>query len=214
MTFWLFVLLYSAPSLVESARDPVDGWFATDDAARNYDCTPLSTEQAVAVAPGEVPAPPARGDFLNRRAVICRERLMPAGIRRAQDDAILSNLRGIGAEMAGLVDTLAPLRGRTWLVESFHPDPRVAAKISFAVKNGLIDQGQRVSDRAPTLTAGDLEVIGGLPASQAYAVACARYAMNGALSAEHALLAVVLRDPRETLLHAGICADGLWRWLQ
>ena len=215
MTFWIFVLLYSLPSIVEEARDPMDGWFASAEAAQEMDCTALSTEQAMAIAPGEVPIPSARGDFFAQRAVICRERLMRRGTRRARDDALLSDLRRTGADLASLVDGLDPsLKGRLWLVQAFHPDPRVAYKIGFAVKNGLMARGVVVSDRAPTLTAGDLEVIGGYPAARAHAIACTRYAASGTLKAQHALLSVVLRDSRETPLHAGVCVDGQWRWLR
>lgn len=215
MTFWLFVLLMSTPSLIERASDPMAGWLPSELSLRDLDCTPLSVERAREVAPGEVTEPSARGDFFERRAVVCRERLMPHGARRPQDDAILSGLRASSDQMAGTVAGLQqPQRTRTWLVETFYPDSAVAAKISFALKGSLLDRGLRVSDRVPTLAAGDIEVLGQLEPSAAYPLACARFSAAGSLRPDDALLAVVLRDPRETILHAGVCADGSWRWLQ
>lgn len=214
MTFWLFVLLYATPSLMEEAQDPLEGWFADERARRNLECTPISVEQARALAPGEIAEAPPRGDRFDRRAVVCRERLLPLGVRRPQDDAILGRLRETGTAMSALIDTVPELAERTWLVEAFHPNPQVAYKIAFATKNGLLDRGRSVSDRAPKLTAGDLEVIGGMSAKRAFHVACARYSASRELGPDHALLAVILRDARETRLHAGVCADGQWRWLR
>ena len=215
MEFWLFVALFTLPSLIESAQDPLDGWLPSQAALRNLDCEPITAEGARRRAPGRMPEPSARGDYIDRRAVICRERLMPLGIRRAQDDAILSQLRTTAREMAALVGELdATERERTWLVETFYPDPGVGQKISFATKNALLDRNLKVSDRAPTLAAGDIEVIGRLEQRAAYPLACTRYTSAGSLRADDALLAIVLRDPRETVLHAGICTGGQWRWLR
>ncbi|MCA9541796.1 MAG: hypothetical protein KC620_23025, partial [Myxococcales bacterium] len=102
----------------------------------------------------------------------------------------------------------------TWLVEVFHPEVAVGQKISFAVKNALLDRGLHASDRAPALAAGDIEVIGAVEPERAYPLVCARYAAAGSLRPDDALMAVVLRDPRETMLHVGVCADGRWRWLR
>jgi len=215
MEFWLYLLLFYMPNIVETARDPMTGYLTPDVSLRNLDCEPISTEGARRLAPGRVSEPAARGDFLNRRAVICRERLMPMGVRRPQDDALLSNLRGLAADMAGAVAEAAPTaRDRTWLVEVFHPDAALSYKISFAVKNALMARGVRVTDRAPSLAAGDVEVLGLTPQNKAYPLACARYVAGGALGPDDALLAVVLRDPRETIMHAGVCVDGRWRWVR
>lgn len=215
MEFWLFILLFSAPSLLESAQDPLSGWLADQDDLRDLDCEPMTIEGARRVVPGQVAESSARGDFLDRRAVICRERLVPQGVRRAQDDAILYRLRESAHDMAQLVGELDPAeRDRTWLVEAFHPDPGVAYKIGFAVKNALLDRDLHVTDRAPTLAAGDVEVIGQVRPEVAYPLACTRYALAGSMKANDALLAVVLRDPRETILHAGVCVGGRWRWLR
>lgn len=215
MEFWLYVLLFFMPSLVEEARDPMGGLLPSEIDVRDLECEQVTTEAARARAPGEVAAPPARGDTLERRAVICRERLMPHGARHPRDDAILTGLRAQATELAGLLAALeAPLRDRTWLVEVFHPDVRVGVKVAFALKNALLDRGLRVTDRAPTLAAGDIEVIGRTEPARAWPLACTRYAASGSLGPGDALMAVALRDPRETALHLGVCADGRWRWLR
>ncbi len=215
MTFWFFVFLISLPSLVERVRDPLEGWVPGDVELQDLDCEPLGIQAARERSPGEVAAASARGDFLDRRAVLCRQRLMPHGVRRGRDDALLSELRATAAATATLVADLQPAeRQRTWLVETFYPDPAVAYKIGFAVKGALVERGIAVSDRAPSLAAGDIEVLGRLRPQEAYPLACKRYVMAGSLGPDDALLAVVLRDPSETILHAGLCVDGRWRWLQ
>ncbi len=215
MEFWLFILLFNMPGIVESAREPLDGWLPSEIALGDLECEPVTEVGARRLRPGQVAPPSARQDFLDRRAVVCRERLMPQGLRRAQDDAILSELRTTSRDLAALVGELdTEQQARTWLVETFYPDSAVAAKIAFAVKNALLDRDLRVSDRAPTLAAGDIEVIGQLEPQAAYPLACTRYAASGSLESTDALLAIVLRDSRETILHAGVCADGEWRWLR
>ena len=43
MEFWLYVLMMYMPSLVESARDPMNGYLAPSAAIRNLDCEPSAT---------------------------------------------------------------------------------------------------------------------------------------------------------------------------
>lgn len=219
MEFWIYVLLFALPSLVEEFRDPVDGFFGplTGHAreVRELDCESLSTEAARQREPGRVDAPAARGDFFERRAVICRARLLPAGVRQARDDAILSDLRATADDMAGHIAGLAdPLRSRTWMVEVYHPDLLVAGKVEFAAKNALMAAGLTVTDRAPTLAAGDVEVIGRIDPQRAYPLACTRYVAGGSLGPNDALMGIALRDQRATILNVGYCADGQWRWLR
>ena len=220
MEFWLYVLLFSLPSLIEYARDPVSGpldpgLIGAADVLRGLDCEPASYAAAREQAPGRVTAPPARGDVLQRKAVICRARLMPPGVRRARDEAILSNLRESTDEMAGLVAGLAgPLRARTWLVEAYYPEAEVAAKVQFAAKNALMARGVRVTDRTPALAAGDVEVLGRIDPQRAWPLACTRYTATGSLGPNDALMGVALRDRRATILNVGYCADGAWRWLR
>jgi len=215
MGFWVLIFLFYAPSLVEQSQDPMQGWLPPAIDPRSLDCEPMTTEGARQRQPGRIGARSARNDYFERRAVVCRERLMAAGVLRAQDDAVLFELSDTAREIAAWVaQTGADERGRTWLVETYYPDSAVGQKVSFAVKNALLERDLVVSDRAPTLAAGDIEVIGGLPPQEAYPLACARYAATGSLRPDDALLAVVLRDPRETILHAGICTGGRWRWLR
>jgi hypothetical protein len=71
-----------------------------------------------------------------------------------------------------------------------------------------------VSDRVPLLSAEDVNVLTRMHPDAAYPAACQRYAATGALGPGEALLAIVRRDPRETVLHAGLCVDGGWAWLK
>lgn len=195
--------------------DPAPGMLHSKESSRNLECEPLATETAAARHPGRVVTPGPRGDYVERNAVVCVERLTRVGQRDPRDEAILSSLQALGAEMAtAALDRRPDLKGRTWLVESFYPSATVSAKISFAAKNALSSKGLLVSDRVPTLAARDIEVLTRLSPESAYPAACQRYARAGTLDSEHVLLAVVSRDPRETRLHAGLCADGQWTWLQ
>lgn len=215
MTTIIFLIVFYTPNMISAAQDPLDGWAAPDVELRALDCEPVSMPAARQQFPGQLPDPKAREDYLARRAVVCRERLMPPGLRRPGEEALLFELRKTAVEMAGVVRELPePDQDRVWMVEVFHPSAVVSHKIGFAVKNALLDLKVKVTDRAPTLAAGDIEVIGQVEAARAYPLACARYAANGALGEGRALLAVAQRNPDSTLLHAGVCIDGAWRWLR
>ncbi len=213
MAFWLFMLAFYTPSIIENAQDPLEGWLPSDIDIRSLDCTPITIEGARQLAPEQIAAPMPRGEYLTRNALACRERLMAPGVRKSQDDVVLSNLRGTADEMAALVGGLAAEhQEKVWLVETFYPDIAVGQKVAFAVKNALLDRNLKVSDRAPTLAAGDIEVISQMAPPAAYPLACQRYFESGGLKSGDALLAIVSRDSRETILHAGTCLDGKWRW--
>lgn len=215
MEFWLYVLLFYLPSLIEEAHDPIGGVLPPGIALEDLECEPLSVDEARVRAPGQIAEPSPRGDFIERRAVFCRERLMPRGARPPRDDAILSTLGAQATELTGLVAALeGPLQARTWMVEVYHPEPKVTAKVAFAMKTALLDRGLAVTDRAPTLAAGDVEVIGRTEPARAWPLACTRYAATGSVGPGDALMGVALRDRRETQLHVGVCADGRWRWLR
>jgi hypothetical protein len=209
MELLLYIFFFSLPSLVETVRDPIDGLLPAEVDAAELECEPLSSQGAERLSPGEIPEP-ERGDSLDRRAVICRERIMPSNTRRAQDNAILMDLR----RQAKTLASVAADTERTWLVEVYYPRPAVAQKINFAVKAALLERDFTVTDRSPALAAGDIEVIGRLSHDRAWPVACLRYRATGSVGPKDALLAVVLRDARETILHAGTCIDGRWRWLR
>lgn len=214
MTVLIFMALFYAPSFLSGAQDPLDGWAAPDVDLRRLDCTPMDMEAARREAPGALPPPSFRGDFIERRAVICRGRLMPPGSRRAQDEAVLQRLRDTAARFAGAVKATDGAEGRTWMVQVMHPRPAVGAKISFALKNALMDVGLPVSDRAPALAVADVQVLGALPPEQGWPLACARWAATGSVRSGLGVVAAALRDDRETILHLGLCLDGAWRWLR
>ena len=195
--------------------DPAAGWLRSKDASRRLECTHLSAEVGQRQRPGEVVISPPRGDYVERHAVLCAERLVRSDLRAPRDEAILSTLDADSAALATAAAGRRPdLAGRTWLVESYYPNPQVSAKLSFATKNALAGQGLQVSDRTPILGAADVEVLTRLAPELAYPAACERYVQAGGLRAGDALLAVISLDPRETALHAGLCVDGRWTWLQ
>ena len=155
-----------------------------------------------------------RGDYVQRDAVVCRERLMRPGLRSAQDEAVLADLDATAKELAASVQSLRPdLAGHTWLVESYYPDNPISEKISFAAKNALIAEGLRVSDRTPLLGAGDVDVLTRMEPDAATPAACARYAANGSVGEGDALLVILARDTRSTVLQAGLCTAEGWSWL-
>src|SRR3712207_7590994 len=75
-----------------------------------------------------------------RDALVCTERLLRPGLRDDRDEAVLSELAGLVADLTASAGELhAGLAGRTWLVEAFHPDRKSTrlnsshANISYAV---------------------------------------------------------------------------------
>jgi len=199
---------------VYSPTGPAPGALWTRTEARGMDCERLSVEAGHERYPGRIRAPAPRGDYVERGAVVCQERLFREGLRPPQDEAILSSLEARVAALARAAGALRPdLAGRTWLVEVHYPSAPVSSKIDFAAKNALMLEGLAVSDRAPRLAVGDVRVLTPMPPERAYPAACRRWADNGSLGGGDALLAVLLRDPRETALHAGICDGGQWTWV-
>ena len=128
--------------------------------------------------------------------------------------ALLSELEPLTTALTTSAAALrSDLRGATWLVEAFVANPQLTGKVSFATKNGLMSHGLHVSDRTPTLGPADLDVLMRLPPEQAYPAACTRYAATGSVGPGDVLLSVITLDPRETILHAGLCEAGQWTWL-
>ncbi|MEL6347259.1 MAG: hypothetical protein AAFV53_29355 [Myxococcota bacterium] len=211
----IFVISILLVPFVFKAANPAPGLWQSRTASRTLDCERLKAGDASREYPGEVKVSGPRGDFVERSALICRERLMRPGLRAAADEAVLRELEATVSDLATVAASLQPdLEARTWLVEAYHPSGPVSGKISFATKNALVGAGLRVSDRTPILSAKDIEVITRMPPSEAYPTACARYFATGGLGEDDALLAVVNRDPRETILHAGLCVQGRWTWVQ
>jgi len=210
------VIAYIALAMVILLRpDPAPGLLRSKADARQIDCTAISEAAGSQQYPGRIKPEPPRGDFIDKRAVICRERLMRAGLRDTRDEAVLSTLRTQTAELAAAAVAQRPdLGARSWLVEAYYPSVQVSGKIRFSTADALVSQGVPVSDRTPVLAAGDIDVITRMAPQQAYPAACARYAATGSLGEDDVLLAVMVRDPRETILHAGLCEGGRWSWLR
>jgi hypothetical protein len=208
--FWLLIPYY----LMEHATDPSPGFFQSKAAARNLDCTRLTQAQAHELHPGRVPEPAAR-DIAggSTDALVCASRIMNHGERPPRDEAILSSLRQTVGAITQLASALTP-EEVTWHVDAFYPDPAVAAKIAVAARTDLAERGRRVSDRVPLLAAGDIALLGTLPPRDAYPLACARYQAHQSLGDADAFLGLMIVDPRETALHAGLCIRGAWRWLR
>lgn len=199
-----FVLMDPAPGLTRSKTE-----------SRNLDCERITAEAASRRYPGQIEAPKPRGEYMERAAVVCRERLLRPGVRPARDEAILSSLQATTVALAENAASVRPdLQGSTWLVEAYYPSGPVAGKISFAAKNVLMGRGLAVSDRTPVLNAADIDVITRMSPDEAYPAACRRYYQSGTLGEGDALLAVISRDRRETALHAGLCTLGEWTWLR
>ncbi len=193
-----------APSLVRSKTD-----------SRQLECTRLDVQTGSEERPGQIAPTKPRGEFQERGAVLCQERLVRRGVRDDQDEAVLRTLEATtGALAASAVAEHPELAGRTWLVEVHYSHGDVAHKVDFGTKNALVAQGVAVSDRTPRLGAGDVEVLTRLEPFDAYPAACQRYAANGSLGPNDALLAVISLDPRSAELHAGTCVDGAWSWLR
>lgn len=209
----VLVLVAVLPALIH--RDPAPGLTMSRERSRTLECERVNTAVGSQRYPGEIAPTRPRGEYMDRSALVCTERLMRPGLRADRDEAILSTLGAVVTDLTAAAGDLHPeLATRTWLVEVYHPSAQVSAKLAFATKNALVGRGLAVSDRTPILAAGDVDVLTRLPPEEAYAAACRRYTSNGSLGAGDTLLAVVSRDPRETILHAGLCTDGQWAWLQ
>ena len=211
----ILILLILIPTISQLVDDPAPGLLVSKADSKKLECFRTTTEGANRLVPGQVRNSAPRGDFIRRSAVICTEQIMNPGDRNKHDEAILYNLEFTVREFIKFVDTLDPnIKNRIWHVETFYPNPAISTKITFAGKNALVNKGLKVSDRIPTLAAGDITVLASMRPMDAYPLACNRYFDKGSLTEDHALLGIVLLDKRETILHAGVCSSGKWRWLQ
>ncbi|MFZ9886684.1 MAG: hypothetical protein ACO3JL_04190 [Myxococcota bacterium] len=211
--FWL-PLLYPLLLFSSVVDDPVvRRWFG-DTEQRSLECEHLSQQEAHERFPAAVPKPSARGTtFFDRDAVVCRPPMVRPGLRDARDELVLSSLQSeLPASARGAL-AAAPAATR-WFVEAHYPDLRVAAKVQAASAVALQELGAAVHMRAPLPAAGDLEVLHGLPLDEKLPLACERMWREGSLTDDDALLSLALLRERETLLHAGVCQTGRWRWLR
>ena len=208
--FWLLLPFY----LLEHAADPRPGLFQSKAAGRNLDCRRLTQAQAHELHPGQVPEVPAR-DLAggSAEALVCSTRIMLDGERPPRDEAILSSLRDTVGAITQLAGAVAP-EDAIWHVDAFYPDLAVASKIAVAARTDLAERGRRVSDRVPVLAAGDIALLGTMSPREAYPLACLRYRDHQALADQDVFLGLMIVDPRETALHAGLCVRGEWRWLR
>ncbi len=210
-----FLLALLAGAFLAAQPDPTPGLTKRKASSRQLECERMTVDESRRRRPGSVRELKERGDGAERSVVVCTERLMRPGLRAARDEAILSTLDDRSSELAVAAMSGRPdLARRTWLVESYYPNAEVSPKLTFATKNALMEQGLSVSDRLVTLGVGDVEVITRMEPLQAYPAACQRYFDTGSLREGDALLAIVSRDRRETALHAGVCDNGTWSWLQ
>ena len=138
---------------------------------------------------------------------------MRIGERPARDEAILETLRKSTGDIVQAATAQAGSE-KIWHVDAFYPQVDVATKIAVATRTELAERGKKVSDRVPVLTAGDIAVLSRMEPPKAYPVACARYFAEGVLGENDAFLAVMIVDPQETQLHAGLCIDGTWKWFR
>lgn len=210
-------LVAGLAALVSSALgcatgDPSPGLFVTKATSRRFECLRLEPAAAHALRPDRFPEPFARMPDLSPEAVQCLPTMLAPGERGRREDALLRELTASVQDLAQRAVTAAP--GRSWLVEAFDPDLELGAKLAAAGRVELARRRHVVSERVPLLAPADVSVISSRPWREAFPLACARYAAEGSLDAQDALLALVTLDARETQLHGGLCADGLWRWLR
>jgi hypothetical protein len=205
---WLMMLLF-VPAC--ATIDPL--YFKSRAARRNLECQRLSQNDAAARFPGQVPQPPGRliaGD--NVDVLTCSTTYLQPDERPARDEAILSTLT---SQVTGLTETASALvdSGAVWHVDAFYPSLAVAQKVAVAARTLLAERGLPVSDRVPTLAAGDVAVLATLPPSDVYRIACARSYSTAVMGEGDVFLGLMIVDAKETILHGGVCQRGEWRWL-
>jgi hypothetical protein len=218
LKLWLLVssamAMAAAIGLAGCINDPAPGLFQSKANARALECVQVDQAEAHALHPNQVSEPSPRASNLqNNDALLCSPRMMRQDERPARDELILSSLRSEVGEIDAIAASLSS-PDLTWHVDAYYPQPEVASKIAIAAKTDLAERGQRVSDRPPLLAAGDVSVLHDLSPRKAYPLACARYFAEGGLTDKDGLLALMIVDPREGQLHAGVCLRGTWRWLQ
>lgn len=187
--------------------------FKTKAERRNLDCYRLPEVEAAARFPGQVPPPPAKeiaGPTTD--VLVCSKRYLDTGERKARDEAILSSLSQQVNELTESAGALAPA-GARWHVDAFYPSVPVAQKIAVAARTTLAERGLTVSDRVPLLAAGDVSVLAAMLPTEAYQTGCARAFATEVLTGDDVFLGLMIVDPKETMLHGGLCMRGVWRWL-
>lgn len=180
---------------------------------RNMECRRLTQNEAAARFPGQIPE--TRGRALagvQPDVLACSTRYLQPTDRPPRDEAILSTLSIQVSELTETAAALSP-RGVRWHVDAFYPSLPLAQKIAVAARTTLVERGHDVSDRVPTLAAGDVAVLATLPPSEVFRVACARSYQTQVLGPDDVFFGLMIVDPKETQLHGGLCQQGTWRWL-
>ncbi|MDX2020585.1 MAG: hypothetical protein SF187_10110 [Deltaproteobacteria bacterium] len=211
----VFLVVMSFVIVLERTSDPSAGVLRGKQEARNLECQRISAAEAHARHPVQVPEPPARATGAQVDALDCQRLYMREGERPARDEMVLSSLRRDVAELVAAARAKVPHEPPlVWHVDAFYPDQAVAAKVAVAARTHMAELGLTVSDRVPLLAAGDIAVLGRLPAQQSYPTACARYVDQGVLGDDHVFMGLMIVDGREGQLHAGLCRRGQWTWLR
>ena len=207
--FYLF--LFWLPELLESWHDPLS---LDDELRRKLRCELLSVERAHQLRPGALPVPRPRGDFFERRALLCRALISPEGERHPRDEAILAQMSLLSESGVSLLRGSQPeASSRRWQVEVIYPNPAVAAKLRFALKLSLLNAGLRPLDAPPRLSADSLRTLATRPTAEGVREACKQYARPAETPAGFSVLIAALRHQEETQLHFARCDQGTLRWL-
>lgn len=210
--FYLY-LMSSLLVLAGHGGDPAWGFWQGRQELRNLECERMTQQRAHDLYPVRVPEPSPRTETLTSiDALVCSPRIVPFGERPARDEVVLTTLR---ARVAEFSQTASAVHNdvTTWYVDAFYPELTVATRIATAARTQLAERGMPVSNRVPLLAAGDLLVLRDLDVARAFPVACARYFAEHSLADKEALLGIALVDERVSELHAGVCRNGVWRWL-
>jgi hypothetical protein len=211
---YLIALAFGLFPVLGHFNDPAYDHLRLDETdRRRFSCERMTQARAHELHPGRVPEPGPRTGALNQGyAFVCVPRELPIDFRAPREEAILSNL---STTIAALTESaVAAVPNAHWTVDAFYPDRVMTAKLATAARTRLAERGAHVTNGVPLLAAGDLLVMRTMTIDKKFPVACRRFHDEGSLGPDDAFLAIVLVDSRETDLHAGICVNGNWRWLQ
>lgn len=194
--------------------DPSPGVWRTNAESRNLECRRMTQERGHELYPAAVPEVRPR-ELAGRvgEVLVCEGRMVALTDRMPRDEAMLMSLRQSVAEIVERA-TKSRSSKATWYVDAFYPDPRVSQKVAVAARVELTERGHRVSDRVPMLAAGDIAVLNEFQPKDMYRFACQRYQREELLTPDELFLGLMVFDARESQLHAGLCENGNWRWLQ
>jgi hypothetical protein len=194
-------------------HDPAPGFFRPAADSRGMECRFFTDEGAREIRSETNDSSAGRGDFAEMSAMRCNSFVMNPGERSNAQEAVLWDLSRQVADITSTISRSPEAEGQTWLVDVYHPDAELAAKIRTAVRVALAERNVHVTDRVPVLPAEDIQNLQKVSADSVMPFACSRFSKQQALSSKDTLLGVVLRDNNETLLHAGTCKGGEWVWL-